>query len=186
MEYEIIAACDLNGAIGKDGGIPWHLPEDLQHFKQITTQTRAPDKKNVVIMGRRTWESLRGKPLPGRINIVMSTVPSDAAGVIWVNSYEEAIKQCENLFNDGVVDKAFIIGGNSLYTVATRDVRIRCVHLTLIAERFSGCDTFFPLNQLSTLGFAEDQECTQRFKNETYNWTYMLLLRLPGESSVSS
>lgn len=186
MEYEMIVACDLNGGIGKDGSIPWCLQEDLLHFKRITTQTRVPGGKNAVIMGRRTWESLKGRPLPGRVNIVLSTkapapAPARAAGVIWAKSYEEAMQVCEDLH----VEKSFIIGGSSLYAMGLSDARIRHVHLTLIEERAAGCDTFFPLDRLHTLGFVEDSEYTQHCKNDAYRWCHMLLLRLPGELSVS-
>ena len=185
MECEIIVACDLNGGIGKNGGIPRRLQEDLVHFKQITTQTRDPDKQNAVVMGSRTWESLKGKPLPGRVNVVLSMKPQPqarAADVIWAKSYEEAMRVCEDLR----VEKAFIIGGSSLYAMGLRDQRIRCVHLTLIEERISGCDTFFPLDQLGMHGFVEDRAHTQHFKNDAYRWCQKLLLRLPGELSASA
>lgn len=176
----MIVACDLNGGIGKDGSIPWYLQEDLLHFKRITTQTRDPDKQNAVIMGRRTWESLKG-PLSGRVNIVLSTkAPARAAGVIWARSYEEAMRICEDLH----VDKSFIIGGSSLYSMGLSDARIQCVHLTLIEERVAGCDTFFPLDQLGVWGFVEDLEYTLHCKNDAYQWCQKLLLRLPGELSA--
>lgn len=177
----MIVACDLNGGIGKDGSIPWCLQEDLKRFKRITTQTRDPDKQNAVIMGRRTWESLKG-PLTGRVNIVLSTkAPARAAGVIWAKSYEEAMRVCE----DRHVEKSFIIGGSSLYSMGLSDARIRCVHLTLIEERVAGCDTFFPIDRLHAHGFVEDLEYTQHCKNDAYRWCQKLLLRLPGESSMS-
>jgi dihydrofolate reductase len=64
----LVAAVAANGVIGKDGGLPWHLPEDLKHFKHLTLG-------HPVIMGRKTWESL-GKALPGRENIVVTARPA--------------------------------------------------------------------------------------------------------------
>ncbi len=65
MNVHLIYARAANGVIGKDGAMPWHLPEDLAHFKRLT-------QGHPVIMGRKTWDSLPLKPLPGRLNIVLS------------------------------------------------------------------------------------------------------------------
>ena len=67
----LVAAVAANGVIGRDGQLPWHLPEDLKHFKKLTLG-------HPVIMGRRTWESIR-KPLPGRDNIVVTRQAGYAA-----------------------------------------------------------------------------------------------------------
>src|SRR5690242_16184462 len=75
IPFSIVVAMDQKRGIGKAGGLPWHLPADLKHFKKITT-TRFLDKtyQNVVIMGRKTWDSLpiNFRPLPDRINIVLT------------------------------------------------------------------------------------------------------------------
>ena len=98
----IIAAVSKNGVIGVDNKLPWDLPEDLKRFKELTTG-------NVVIMGRKTYESI-GKPLPNRINIVITRnkdffVP----GVITTNSLESA------LLKAGGDKHIFIIGGGEIY-----------------------------------------------------------------------
>lgn len=103
----LIAAVARNGVIGKDNALPWHLPEDLKHFKQLTTG-------QAVIMGRKTWESLpeRFRPLPGRLNIVVTRNPAyRAEGATVVGSLAEAQ-------NVGAGKTAFIIGGAELYTHA--------------------------------------------------------------------
>src|SRR3954471_7574922 len=83
----LIAALAANGVIGVNGKLPWHLPEDLKHFKQLTLG-------HPVIMGRRTWESL-GKALPLRQNIVISTRPRyDARGAAVASSLSAALALC--------------------------------------------------------------------------------------------
>ncbi|GAA2836823.1 dihydrofolate reductase [Leucobacter komagatae] len=92
------------GAIGRDGTMPWHLPEDLAHFKRVTLG--AP-----VIMGRRTWESLpeRFRPLPGRENVVVSRDPDLVIdGAQTATSLEDAIRLAGG-------DRAWIMGGGQLY-----------------------------------------------------------------------
>jgi len=106
-----IVAMDEGRLIGKNGGLPWHLPEDLKHFKQLTTG-------HVVVMGRKTWESLPAKfrPLPGRLNVVVSRTPAsiDApAEVLRAASPEEALLlACESASSER---RVWIIGGAELY-----------------------------------------------------------------------
>jgi dihydrofolate reductase len=101
----LVAAIAKNGVIGANGKLPWHLPEDLQHFKKITFG-------HPVIMGRRTWKSL-GKPLPGRENIVISREPGfEAPGASVAASLEAAIALCAG------EPVAYVIGGAEIYAAA--------------------------------------------------------------------
>jgi dihydrofolate reductase len=101
----LVAAIARNGVIGAKGSLPWHLPEDLRHFRKITLG-------HPVIMGRRTWESLR-KPLPGRENIVVSRRAGFAApGASVATSLAGAIALCAG------EPVAFVIGGAELYAEA--------------------------------------------------------------------
>ena len=98
----LIAARARNGAIGKDGTLPWHLPEDLKFFKRETLG-------GAVIMGRRTWESI-GRPLPGRRMIVLTRHPGYAApGCTVAYSLDEVWALA------GAVPESMVIGGASLY-----------------------------------------------------------------------
>src|SRR3954453_7101183 len=98
----LIAALAQNGVIGVDGRLPWHLPEDLQHFKRLTLG-------HPIIMGRRTWESL-GKALPGRDNIVVTrTAGYEAPGAAVANSLAAALALCAG------EPVAFVIGGHQLF-----------------------------------------------------------------------
>ena len=101
----LVAALARNGVIGAQGKLPWHLPEDLQHFKKLTLG-------HPVLMGRRTWESL-GRPLPGRENIVVTRRAGyQAAGASIAGSVEAAIALCTG------EPVAFVIGGAQLYAAA--------------------------------------------------------------------
>ena len=100
----IIVAIAQNGAIGKDNDLLWHLSSDLKRFKKLTTG-------HPVVMGRRTWDSLPKKPLPGRQNIVMTNNPdfkAEGAEVIHsINDLFKLLKDCD--------DEVFVMGGAAIY-----------------------------------------------------------------------
>jgi dihydrofolate reductase len=101
----LVAAVAANGVIGAAGKLPWHLPEDLKHFRSLTYG-------HPVIMGRRTWESL-GKPLSGRENIVVTRTPDYAApGASIASTLEAAVALCIG------ARTVFVIGGGALYAAA--------------------------------------------------------------------
>ncbi len=105
MKLHLIFARAANGTIGKDGVMPWHLPEDLAHFKRTTLGCP-------VVMGRKTWESIpaRFRPLPGRTNVVVTRQPGwHAEGARVAYSLPEALAQC------GEVSDVWIIGGADIY-----------------------------------------------------------------------
>lgn len=111
MDIALIVAMAQNGIIGRDNQLPWHLPEDLRHFKKTTMG-------KPVIMGRKTFESI-GKPLPGRVNIVISTqnhihLPE---GVSLVHSVSDALRLAENICNQGGASEAMVIGGEQIYAL---------------------------------------------------------------------
>jgi dihydrofolate reductase len=127
----MIAAVARNGVIGRDGRLPWRLPEDLQHFRRLTTG-------HCVIMGRRTWESLP-HPLANRQNIVVTRQPTfAAAGAAVAHSLDDALAMVER---DG---PAFCIGGGELYRVALPHADI--AYVTEIDCDVDGDATFPPLD----------------------------------------
>jgi dihydrofolate reductase len=108
MKLHLIYARARNGTIGKDGQMPWHLPEDLAHFKRVTLG-------QPVIMGRKTWDSLpaRFRPLPGRVNIVITRQADwQAEGALRATSIEDAMPLC------GDAPDAWIMGGAEIYRQA--------------------------------------------------------------------
>ena len=126
----LIAAVARNGVIGKDHRLPWHLPADLKHFKELTTG-------RAVIMGRKTWESLPEKfrPLPDRRNIVVTrNAGYRAEGAVVVTSLPAALATAQS-------DEPFVIGGAELYAAAL-PLADR-LQLTEIDAAFDG-DTRFP------------------------------------------
>jgi dihydrofolate reductase len=125
----IVVAMDERNAIGRAGGLPWRLPEDLKRFKALTMG-------KPVVMGRRTWESI-GKPLPGRHNIVVTRRAGFApAGVTVVGSLDEALVAA------GQVPEVCIIGGAEIYRLALPSTDV--LHLTLVHASVADADTYFP------------------------------------------
>ncbi len=128
MEIILIAAMSLNGVIGEKNRIPWHLPEEMQHFKKSTMG-------HAVIMGRNTFKSI-GKALPGRTNIVLSSKTSLKLPRCHVaQSLEEGIRYCSPM------EKIFIIGGRMVYEQAMEYVDT--ILLSILPTEYSG-DTCFP------------------------------------------
>ena len=128
MDIALIYARAANGVIGKDGTMPWHLPEDLAHFKQLTLG--AP-----VIMGRKTWDSLppRFRPLPGRANIVVTRQENwSQTGTQRSFSLREALQIAEQS-NPATV---LVIGGAQIYAQALP--LAQRVEVTEIAQDFAG------------------------------------------------
>jgi dihydrofolate reductase len=125
----VVAVAD-NGIIGARGGMPWHLPADLSHFKQLTLG-------KPILMGRRTWDSI-GRPLPGRRNLVLTTDPEWAAeGAERVSSLDQALALAAA---DGA-DELMVIGGAAVYRLALP--RAQRIYLTRIHASPEG-DTHFP------------------------------------------
>ncbi|OFY65846.1 MAG: diacylglycerol kinase [Bacteroidetes bacterium RBG_13_43_22] len=99
----IIAAVSEDLGIGKNNDLLWHIPEDLKRFKRLTYG-------NTVIMGKRTWESLPKRPLPGRKNVVITDIPHENfENAVTACSIEESLAKCEK------GEEIFIIGGGSIY-----------------------------------------------------------------------
>ena len=128
MKISLIAAFAEEGVIGKDGKIPWTLKEDLKHFRNKTEGCS-------VVMGRKTYESI-GRPLPNRLNIVMTRNPKRQEGIKEVSNTKDALKVASSYS-----DEIFIIGGEKIYEeflpLATK------MYLTKIDIKVNG-DTFFP------------------------------------------
>ncbi len=129
MTVTVVAAVAANGVIGRDGALPWHLPEDLRHFKRLT-------KGHVLVMGRRTFDSI-GRPLPDRTTIVATRQPAwSADGVLTAGGVPEALARAAE-----IDEEVFVVGGFEIFREAM-PVADRMV-ITAVDARPDG-DTVFP------------------------------------------
>lgn len=128
MPIRLIAALDRHHAIGRDGAMPWHLPDDLKHFKALTLG-------KPVLMGRKTALAI-GRALPGRVNLVLTrTGDAPFEGQIAVASFDEAIARAGD-------DDLAVIGGGEVYALALP--RATHLHLTWVDTAVPDADTWFP------------------------------------------
>jgi dihydrofolate reductase len=143
-EIGIVVIIDENNGIGKDGDLLCHLPNDLKHFKQITTGQS-------IIMGRKTFESLPKGALPNRINIVItSDNKENYPGCIVARSVDEAILLSEEQ------EKVYIVGGGKIYN-STLHLANK-LYLTRIHHIFDEADTFFPEIDFDNWKLVEEEK----------------------------
>ena len=125
----LLVAHDLERVIGVNNDLPWHIPEDLAYFKKMTTG-------KAMVMGRKTYESI-GRPLPGRLNIVVTRNQFfSAEGIVITHNLKDAIQKAEEYNNE-----VMIIGGSEIFR-SSLEIADR-LYITLIKKNFAG-DTFFP------------------------------------------
>lgn len=128
-----IACVDSNFGIGYNNKLLFNIKDDLEYFKSLTTD-------GIVIMGRKTWDSLPKKPLPNRVNIVITNNPLNHDGATYITL--DAIKDYLNVHAPKTSNNIFIIGGESIY----KELLPYCerVYLTKVCERAEDVDTYFP------------------------------------------
>lgn len=151
MNFSIVVATGKNGEIGAKGKLLWSIPSDLKHFKEITTS----GKIGIIIMGRKTYESLPTypHPLPNRINSVITSKARSLEeneyydeDVVFFNSIEEVLETTERYEEGlGLDDEYFIIGGGSIY----KQFLPLCnkIYLTEVDQEFPEADTYFKYNK---------------------------------------
>jgi dihydrofolate reductase len=131
----LIVAAAANNVIGRNNAMPWHIPEDFKHFKTVTMGKPC-------IMGRKTFESILaslGKPLPGRVNIIVSRTNYQHAGALTCKDLEEAVAQAAKTDTDEIC----IIGGAQIYAQALEAGLVDRIYLTRVHQAPEG-DAFFP------------------------------------------
>jgi dihydrofolate reductase len=160
-----VVAIAQNGVIGRDNALPWKLPEDLKHFKAVTLG-------KPVLMGRRTFESI-GRPLPGRINLVLTRNPHwHATGAVVVRSPAEALEAA------GSASELHVIGGSDVFKLLLPAAER--IHLTRVHAQIAG-DTVFPeidwarWIELETRRYAADER-------NAYDLSFVTLERAPAAS----
>ncbi|MDX9919344.1 MAG: dihydrofolate reductase [Paludibacter sp.] len=150
-EISIVAAVADNYAIGKGNKLPWHLPADLKHFRELTTG-------HAVVMGKRTFESLPNGPLPNRRNVVLTSVMSEGVneGYFEADSLEDAFYLCEK------EEKIFIVGGAAVYRQSLEIAE--SLYITWVHHEFSA-DIYFPEVDFSKWDEVSRQDMTADEKN---------------------
>lgn len=131
MKITLIWAQGHKRAIGRNNTLPWHIPEDFAHFKNIT-------QGRPVLMGRKTWDSLPKKPLPGRINMVLSRDMAQASGALVFPSITDVLAHCEQSQHEELV----VIGGAQLYEAFLE--RADQVWITHVDQDVADADAFAP------------------------------------------
>jgi dihydrofolate reductase len=135
IPISLVAARARNGVIGRDGGLPWRLKSDLAWFKSVTVG-------KPVIMGRRTWDSLPFKPLPGRLNIVLTRDGSfESRHALAFENFNEAVATAREQAEEDGVPEICVIGGAALYALALP--KARRIYMTEVQAEPEG-DTLFP------------------------------------------
>jgi len=155
-EIVLVVAIADNGVIGKDGAIPWHISEDMKRFKALTMG-------HTVVMGRKTWDSLPKKPLPGRINVVVTRQKDwQAEGAVTASSLGQA--------TSGTSGTVMVIGGAELYEralpLASR------IELTEVHKNFAG-DARFALDRKGWHETAREDHVTA----DGLGYSYVTLTR---------
>ena len=146
MKYNAILAMNRKNVIGRNNNIPWYIPEDLNYFRRIT-------QNQVVIMGRKTFESLPSGPLPNRINIVLTTEPSNYkyiekthAGKLYFIKYENLEKLLNEIEAKIVGKQLYIIGGSEIHKLFYP--HYKAIHLTIVEdETTSSKDVYSPFDE---------------------------------------
>ena len=166
VSFNTILAISRNYGIGYQGALPWKLKQDMQFFKKITSSYGVPspsEKQNVVIMGRKTWESIPSifKPLKDRINIVITSKPKNiiesthslGQKIYTANNLDNALALIEQELFDKV-SKTFLIGGAQLYEESFEHPNSNELFLTRVNKNFE-CDKFLPSDFLKNFEHLE-------------------------------
>lgn len=204
--YLIVAACEGMG-IGINGGLPWRLKEEVKYFARMTKTVQDPKKKNAVIMGRKTWESIPEKfrPLKDRLNVVLSrqtafslnnpntivcaSLPVSNQSYVIIDSnlvsidnlllFQDALKHLAQ--KEDELETLWLIGGHSLYSEAMEKRLVDRIYLTEIQGRFE-CDTFFPEINTNDYGTITDDQVPNTPQREgDVGYVYKVLQRRRSE-----
>ncbi len=149
-EVAQIAAISSNRCIGKDNELPWHISADLQHFKKMTTANSDSDIKGIVIMGRKTFESMGSKPLPKRVSFIITSQLDYAEqkglenkeNAYVVHNLDDALTQAASLAHGAHLETIWVIGGEQVFKEAM--MYTDRIELTHVDTDINDGDAFFP------------------------------------------
>jgi dihydrofolate reductase len=171
MQKALIVAMAQNRVIGRNNNLPWYLPGDLKYFKQATMG-------KPIIMGRKTWDSI-GRPLPGRMNVVITRNEGwqAPAGTTAATSLQAALKKAEAQAELDGIEEVMVIGGGQIYAEALP--LVDRIYITLVHANVEG-DAYFPevnWEEWNEIGredfFASD--------NNPYNYSFVVYQRLASD-----
>ncbi len=180
-----IVAIGNNRCIGKDNDLPWYISADLQHFKKMTTRSNAQADQTdsavqgIVIMGRKTFESMNSKPLPKRVSFIITTQMDYAEqkglegrdDAYVVHNLDDALTQAASLAHGAHLDTIWVIGGERVFSEAM--MYTDRIELTHVDTQISDCDAFYPElpNDFEAVQESEqmhDEKSALDFKFVTY------------------
>jgi dihydrofolate reductase len=164
MKISIVVAAALDNAIGRNNDLLWKLPADMRFFKNLTWGMP-------IVMGRKTFESMRSKPLPGRNNIIITRDPSSLGmieGIVVVSSWDEALEKAR----DTDCKEVFVIGGGEIYrqVLGVTDT----IYLTRVEAYYPEADTFFSeidpakFSLVDSHAHPADEKHSHSFRFETW------------------
>lgn len=159
MSFSIVIASTSTGGIGFQGQLPWKCPEDLRYFRHLTTTVHDPQKRNAIVMGRKTWDSLVSQqhaPLPRRWNVVISkTLNLTSPDTLVCTSLDKALECLSCLSN---VESIFVIGGSQLYQEAIQHPQCQTLNLTQIHQTDVICDVGISLPPPPSFTLTDSRE----------------------------
>lgn len=151
----IIVASSLDYGIGYENRLPWNIPSELKHFREITTRCRDKNKKNCIIMGRNTWYSLPNAPSPlkGRINIIISannhdTIAKEIGDCCETHVFKTIDDALRYIENEDAIESSFVIGGSQIYDAFLEKYikNINSIYWSIIYDKTYQCDRFIASN----------------------------------------
>ena len=164
VEVAQIVAMSQNRAIGKDNQLPWHISEDLKHFKQHTNG-------GIVIMGRKTFESMGSKPLPNRTNFVITTnldYQTNHDSVIVMHNLDDALTQAASLAHGKGLQTIWVIGGEQLFEQAM--LFTDRLEITYVDTVIDNANAFYPEISSDFIKTADGEKVTDENSGLTYQF----------------
>ena len=163
----IVVARGRNGVIGRDGDLPWRLRSDLQRFKQVTMFKPC-------VMGRKTWDSLPLKPLPGRLNVVLTRDSSfEAKGAVVCQSFSEALEIAAEQAEEDGAEEICVIGGVALFALALP--RARRLYITEVEAEPEGDALFPPFDEAAFVEVSSERH--EPGEKDDHAFTFRVLER---------
>ena len=167
MNLSLIVGINNSDGIGYNGTMPWYFPEDLKYFQLITKKTTDTRKKNAVIMGRNTMNSIPRFPLSDRINVCISTTITSHIdkSVLFYTSFDDAMSDLSTMCNE--IENIFVIGGSMLYKACIEHKDFKYLYLNQLNDN-SYCDTFFPMIFYNDYKLIYSDQLSDNVKTNVY------------------